>query len=244
MNDDGKVYLLVPFRQKDEAKRLGAKWDPDKKMWFSTDYDNDRFKKWFLPEILPVKDLRVIDKSKWIYAPVNSPKLYIDLIPETSWCTNLRSGLEAHDWDLIRKAVYRFGGYICDICKGVGPAHPVEAHERWEYDTDNLVQRLVGVSCLCPACHQATHFGLANIHGKADIAGNHLKSINKWTDEEVNEHIDKSFDTWKFRSSLNWELDISWLIDCEIPLSETSMNNIERFSDYWTFNKHVIKNRD
>lgn len=29
-----KIYLKVPFEQKDEAKKLGAKWDFKKKSWF------------------------------------------------------------------------------------------------------------------------------------------------------------------------------------------------------------------
>ena len=30
------VYLFVPFEYKDQAKALGAKWEPDKKKWFTT----------------------------------------------------------------------------------------------------------------------------------------------------------------------------------------------------------------
>lgn len=29
-----RVYLKVPFKDKDEAKRLGARWDPESKRWF------------------------------------------------------------------------------------------------------------------------------------------------------------------------------------------------------------------
>lgn len=29
-----KTYLNVPFSQKDEAKNLGARWDPEKKKWY------------------------------------------------------------------------------------------------------------------------------------------------------------------------------------------------------------------
>ena len=32
-----RIYLLVPFAQKDEAKELGAKWDATKKKWFIFD---------------------------------------------------------------------------------------------------------------------------------------------------------------------------------------------------------------
>lgn len=28
------LYLEVPFKEKDEAKRLGARWDPNMKKWY------------------------------------------------------------------------------------------------------------------------------------------------------------------------------------------------------------------
>ncbi|MGZ5054602.1 MAG: DUF5710 domain-containing protein [Methylobacter sp.] len=33
---DSKIYLNVPFAQKDEAKTLGARWDAVKKKWYAT----------------------------------------------------------------------------------------------------------------------------------------------------------------------------------------------------------------
>ena len=35
-----RVYLNVPFERKDEAKELGAKWNPQKKKWYYEDKDN------------------------------------------------------------------------------------------------------------------------------------------------------------------------------------------------------------
>ncbi|TAN70217.1 MAG: hypothetical protein EPN17_06325 [Methylobacter sp.] len=44
---DSKIYLNVPFAQKDEAKALGARWDAIKKKWFvPTDKDVTLFTKW------------------------------------------------------------------------------------------------------------------------------------------------------------------------------------------------------
>ena len=37
-----KIYLNVPFAQKDVAKKLGAKWDRKKKKWFTE--DNNKLK--------------------------------------------------------------------------------------------------------------------------------------------------------------------------------------------------------
>jgi len=43
----GIVWLIVPYAQKDKAKRLGALWDSQKKHWYAKN-DNrlDRFKRW------------------------------------------------------------------------------------------------------------------------------------------------------------------------------------------------------
>ena len=34
--DDGRVWLLVPYAEKDQAKRAGARWDQKLKCWYTT----------------------------------------------------------------------------------------------------------------------------------------------------------------------------------------------------------------
>ena len=42
-----KIYLNVPYAQKDAAKALGAKWDAANKKWYVTDnLDTSLFAKW------------------------------------------------------------------------------------------------------------------------------------------------------------------------------------------------------
>ncbi len=42
-----RIYLTVPFAEKDAAKSLGARWDSDKKQWyFLSDRDSAPFAKW------------------------------------------------------------------------------------------------------------------------------------------------------------------------------------------------------
>ena len=44
---DSKIYLNVPFAQKDEAKALGARWDAIQKKWFvPADKDIALFARW------------------------------------------------------------------------------------------------------------------------------------------------------------------------------------------------------
>lgn len=41
-----RCYLAVPFAQKEEAKALGARWDQDKKKWYTSSANVDAFQQW------------------------------------------------------------------------------------------------------------------------------------------------------------------------------------------------------
>ena len=44
---NSKIYLQVPYAQKDAAKALGARWDPAKKQWYApADKDITLFSEW------------------------------------------------------------------------------------------------------------------------------------------------------------------------------------------------------
>lgn len=46
-NDNKRIYINCPYREKDEAKKLGAKWDPSVGKWYYTaEGDAYLFKKW------------------------------------------------------------------------------------------------------------------------------------------------------------------------------------------------------
>lgn len=46
-----KIYLNVPFSEKDEAKQLGARWDSAAKKWYIEEgIDPNLFKKWSIEE--------------------------------------------------------------------------------------------------------------------------------------------------------------------------------------------------
>ena len=41
-----RTHLNVPFAEKDEAKALGARWDPARKRWYVQDKDLAPFARW------------------------------------------------------------------------------------------------------------------------------------------------------------------------------------------------------
>lgn len=51
-----RIDLQVPYIEKDDAKKLGAKWDPDKKTWYiAGEIDSSLFSKW-MPKSLNGSD--------------------------------------------------------------------------------------------------------------------------------------------------------------------------------------------
>ena len=68
-----KVYMNVPYAQKDEAKALGAKWDKDVKKWYyeGSVKDFTKFGKWILGEnedaVIAYETLYIIEADRVCY---------------------------------------------------------------------------------------------------------------------------------------------------------------------------------
>lgn len=188
-----KIYLNVPYSQKDDAKSKGARWDA-------------QAKKWYLPS---GKNLEPF--QPWLQISVEKSKLTIELVPKTCWYSNVRSNVSIKDWDKLRHHTYKQANHRCEVCGEVGRQHPVECHEIWKYDDEQHIQTLIGLIALCPACHECKHIGLAQIKGRGEIALQHLAEVNKWSFKQAENYVSECFDSWQERSRFNWKLDISYL---------------------------------
>lgn len=139
-------------------------------------------------------------------------KLTIELIPKTSFFVNLRTMLKPSQWDFIRKIVYTEAGNVCEICGGKGRKHPVECHEKWEYDESTGIQKLVGLIALCPSCHAVKHAGFwINVKNQRHIVVNQLKKVNQITAEEANNLIEDAFKIWEYMSQRKWKVEIDFI---------------------------------
>jgi hypothetical protein len=161
---------------------------------------------------------------------MNKFLLTIELVPKSSWMDNVRSVLTQSQWDIIKKSVYSEAWYICQICGGVGPNHPVEAHEIWTYNDKSLIQKLEGMIALCPNCHMVKHIGLAQINNKFDLAVQHFMKVNACSKKACLKYIKDSFKLWLERSNKKWTLDLSFLKKHGIDVTkiETSRSSADR----------------
>lgn len=211
------------------------------------DYQNKLEEKWALHMAFQLKDLyaecrEFINRTKM--------KLTIELVPKISWGTNLRSILSNSGWDKARKKAYRDSGLKCAICGGVGPKHPVEAHELWVYNREKFKQTLIKVIALCPNCHMVKHYGRATATNRQKEAFAHLKTINdNFSEEELDLHLDKYFQAWK-EGEKAWEenlvkgashnglikkyrINLTKLINCgNFTEDDLNLNYIQQMPDY------------
>ena len=150
-------------------------------------------------------------------AKYKKPKLTVELIPKTCYFSNIRTTVKSKEWDKIRFISYELANNKCQICgstgKKQGYKHNVECHEIWFYDDETHVQKLIGLISLCVLCHQVKHIGRAMAIGKQTQCFAHLSKVNKWTKEQIDEHLLESFELNKERSKYDWELDLSILND-------------------------------
>lgn len=208
---EGTVPLNVPYAEKDQAKRLGARWDPAQKSWYvPAGTDPAPFQRW-------------VQRA----GEFTTETLYVDLVPSTAWFSNLRSELTKQEWRDLSHATYRLAANRCQVCGGQGPRHPVECHERWEFDLNSRTQSLLGTVALCPACHEVTHFGFARVRGRTNEALAHLMKVNAWSRNEAVDHVNTAMDLGRIRSKVEWKLDARWLLET-VQLSSTTRDKILR----------------
>jgi hypothetical protein len=204
-----RSWLDVPFGDKDAAKAAGARWDPQARRWYAPQPGMDCLGRWTpLPDLLPGED-RAYGEG-----------LFVDLIPQTSWFRNVRAAVDRADWDRLRRMVYRRAGHRCEACSDSGVQ--LEAHERFTYDIQVGIQRLVRLICLCAACHWVTHFERTMLQGDAagQAAIDHLQAVTGMIDLEAELHIRDAFDLWARRSEVSWRVDLSLISAAGIRLRE------------------------
>ena len=169
--------------------------------------------------------------------------LFVDLIPKSCWFTNVRSCICSSDWDKLRHYIYERVNYTCECCLTNTKENTMngylEAHERWEYDDVNKIQRLKRIVALCHQCHQSTHIGLATIKGKKAEATTHLQKVRNFTNIETNLHIKNAFSIWSERNKCNWNLDLSLIENNNIKLSTHCTREERATYKYYCSGKHI-----
>lgn len=137
-------------------------------------------------------------------------KLEIELVPDSCWYSNLRSILSAAQWDAVRREAYARANGACMICGA--KVRRLEAHERWEYDEENAVQRLKDVVAVCHACHEVIHIGRTSLLGGEERACAHFMKVNGCGYADYKKALKEANEAHRRRNRIaDWKLDLSYL---------------------------------
>lgn len=210
-----RIWLDVPFAEKDEVKAAGARWDPAAHRWYAPRPGMAPLRQWAaateVPALLPGED-RSFGQG-----------LFVDLVPSSCWFTNLRSCVTPRDWERLRRMITSRADHRCEVCGATADREArrwLEAHERWTFDQATRTQALRRLICLCIDCHHVTHYGYASqVLGLENQVFAHLMKVTKMTPAQASEHVDAAFTLWGRRSGIIWTLDLSILTSAGITLT-------------------------
>ncbi len=146
-------------------------------------------------------------------------KLQIELIPKTCWGSNVRTKVKKSDWDKIRKAVYEKEGMHCHICGE--SCTSLDAHEIWEFDEKNSIQRLVDIIGICKSCHNTIHFGRAQKIGCQKEAIAQFLKVNDCDMVDLRNELLKVEEVYMRRSKIkDWKLDLTLITNKGFSIKE------------------------
>lgn len=156
-----------------------------------------------------------------------------ELIPYSMHYKNVRAILSFADWQTIARISYKNSHYKCDICSTKGK---LECHEIWQFDDSNLVQKLVGLTSLCPDCHRVKHIGLAKKMGHYKTTIKHMAKVNKISVNKAERYVDYAETEVKKRKG-DYALDLTYLnkYTNSLPRQYTAFENrgCQDIKDNW-----------
>ncbi|WP_307546689.1 HNH endonuclease [Xanthomonas sacchari] len=151
------------------------------------------------------------------------PVLTIELVPSSCWYKNVRSNVLASTWDRLQALTAAISGNRCSICGGAGPRHPVECHEIWTFDDHLRLQRLDGLTALCPECHGVKHIGRALANGQVARPLAWYCHINRTTPAEAAAAVRAALQLNANRSGWHFQLDVLWLRRVGVDLNSVGV---------------------
>jgi hypothetical protein len=147
-------------------------------------------------------------------------KLTVELVPKTLWYASLFKFYQHHNqlskWRRIKKELLEKEGNRCWVCGAAGVR--LEAHEFWDYDDGNYIQKLTAIHHLCRLCHFIKHIGLwcytndgrekmRKIGLTRDDLIKHFCKVNGCSKEDFEEYVQEALNIFRERNQHHWTQD-------------------------------------
>jgi len=139
-------------------------------------------------------------------------KLEFEILPSGAFGNNLRNILSKKAWNYLRQVVIERHDGKCAIC-GRKPKR-LECHERWEFNKEEKIQRLIEIVPLCSLCHSTIHIQRSILVGIDDKCVKHFEKINNCDYQGFVKELKEKTDLANSLSSVDeWSLNLEKLKD-------------------------------
>jgi len=253
------IYLHVPFEQKDDAKSMGAKWDPEKKLWYAPD---ESFKQLIQKYSALAPTTNRTNRTNRKDTSTNRTNR-----KDTSTINSIsdKESPEPHKPLVIIGENRRFGGnelYVDILPKGSNISLRRLLSDNDFYRLRNLLVKRVAYRCeICgEECISSERKYLEvcelfsfnfNTHVQRlerliaickpcykttklldkDLALEHLMDINGLDKEDAKQHIFEAFDTWKTRSEIKWTVELSIITNSGLKIGSPKKKDENKVSE-------------
>ncbi len=219
------IYLYVSYDQKDIAKSLGARWDPEKKLWYAPDNSFTKLLETFSPlESKPKEKPKITITKQPHYIKLigentsfREKELYIDLIPKNT-SFSLYNNLSSDDYYYLKDTLVQRAGCKCEICEKECNKVGYNSFlcERFSYNEKTKVQKLEKINVLCSDCFKTTRLK------DKTLALEYLQDLLDISRDEAKLIIYDAYELWKKYSTIQWNLDISLITNSGLKLKKFS----------------------
>lgn len=201
-----KTFLDVPFAEKDEAKRLGARWDSARRQWYAPRGEPALVERWGTAA-RQLTSLAGEDRT------FGADELRMEFFPKSCWCKKVRYAIDRDEVPRVEDLVFGRVNRTCETCGLQDLDKPFHLHGRWDYDEPTHTQKLVRLMALCDDCFNVTHFGATSYAGRRDYATAHWMKVTGRTFSECTGVVDAAYDRMRELNEHEWHLDLSLLAD-------------------------------
>ena len=165
-------------------------------------------------------------------------KLQIQVIPDKCIGRNLHSNgiLEERCWENISRNFRN--RRICGCCEKFFRPGELNAHEVWEFDPENRIQRLVSIIPVCDKCHKTIHYNFvlttdAFQRGEDLKLKSHYVEVNQCTEKQFEADLNDALRKYRKMNQIQgqWSMDISYILESGfVAYKEINQENLEKIA--------------
>lgn len=205
-----KVYLSVPYKEKDDAKKLGAKWDPSVKKWYAPNSESSLLDRWYI-NTDPL--FSICGENKQFC----DTSLYIDLQPITTKSSHINHYLHPSEHQRFQKYLFDRVNNSCEFCNSsilytyVG---------KWSYNIISKIKKLERLFSVCHPCWSVIEFiptSIDSIDPTSPII-THLMKLRLFDLSMLSNYISSELELFNSRNNITWTIDISILQNSNLKL--------------------------